>query len=353
MVEWVGRDREITLETCGHGGPRDRQITLGTCGHDGPPRRVCDACKAARYAFTACSHECLRKHQRAVHDPAMPADTATRARRAQVERNRRSADVWDLFASHRARLMALIPPDTAGGTLCVLGAGRCDDLDLPFLAGHFATIHLVDIDREAMERARDRQPPAVRNALVLHGGLDVSGLLERLDEWGDNFPDDHDLLQAVFSAAHAVAGALGGPFDVTLSTCILSQLVIPFRGAWAAPEATWSKLNAAVTAIHVALLARTTAARGAALLAFDVLCSEEAPELAALRGHPTEELRATVNAWAQAGVAVLEPDPFTLLAQVSQLGIAAPEPGPRLTEPWLWDTGTALHLVYALSFRKA
>src|SRR5688572_31213165 len=73
--------------------------------------------------------------------------------------------------------MALIPQQPAGGSLCVLGAGKCDDLDLPRLADRFAAIHLVDIDGEAMERARDRQPARVRDAIVLHGDIDVSGLL--------------------------------------------------------------------------------------------------------------------------------------------------------------------------------
>jgi len=330
----------------------DKQLAFDTCGHGAPPQRVCDVCKSASYVFAACSYRCLSAHQRTSHDPTLPADTAIRARRAQIDRNSRSGDVWDRFASHRERLMTLVASHAEGGALCVLGAGNCDDLDLPRLARQFATIHLADLDGEAMERARARQPPAVRDALVLHGGVDLSGLLDRLDDWGDAFPDDYALHEAVYRATCAVAEALGGPFQATLSTCALSQLAVPFRMAWAAPESTWSKLNAAITAIHVGVLARITASRGAAWLVFDALSSAEAPGLLALRDRPAAELRTAVTAGARSGAMVLQPEPTELLDQICNLGISAPERCPSLTEPWLWDTGTALHLVYALGFQK-
>lgn len=330
----------------------EQPFAIRTCGHSAPPRRVCDVCKTARYAFTACSNECLRIHQEVAHDPILPADTATRARRAQAERNRHAPDVWSLFAAHRERLMTLIPQETARGTLCVLGAGKCDDLDLPRLARRFAEIHLVDIDGEAMQRARDRQPRAVRDAIVLHGAVDLSGLLERLDEWGEAFPNDDALHEAVYSASLRVAAAIGGPFEVTLSTCVLSQLMVPFQTAWAASQSTWSKLEAAITAVHVGVLARITAARGAASLVIDVLSSNEVPGLTALRGRSTEELQASVEASAKSGALALHPDPAALLLQIANSGVAAPDPRPSLTSPWLWDTGAALHLVYALNFRR-
>jgi hypothetical protein len=333
-------------------GTTEGGLTFERCEHERPPRRVCDLCKTTRYAFTACSRQCLQAHQQAAHDATLLADAATRARRAQTERNSRSPDVWDLYAPHRERLMALMAAEPSGGTLCVLGAGRCDDLDLPRLARTFAAIHLVDLDSEAMERARDRQPERVRDAIVLHGGVDLSGLLTRLDEWGDAFPDDHTLHQAVFSAAHAVVNTLGGPFDVTFSTCVLSQLLVPFQNAWTASEETWNKLVAATTAAHIGILVHATASRGAASLVFDVLSSDEVPGLRTLRDHPSEELQAAIDAGSRSGAMVLQPDPRIMLAQIEQSGVAAPEPRPRLTGPWLWDIRTALQLVYALSFRR-
>jgi len=330
----------------------DGDFAFETCGHGRPPRRVCDVCRTSSHGFVACSNRCLRAHLEAAHDPGLPADTATRMRRALADRHRHSADLSELYARHRERVMALVPAEPAGGTLCVLGAGKCEDLDLPLLAHRFAAIHLVDLDGEAIEVARDRQPSRVRDAIVLHGGVDLSGLLARLDEWGDAFPDDDALHEAVFGAPAAVVDPLGGPFDVTLSTCVLSQLVLPFQKAWAASENTWAKLAAATTAVHVGSLARATASGGAVSLVFDVLSYDVASELSALRDRPSEELEAEIEAQTRSGAVVLEPDPVTLLSLIGNSGIAA-APGPRRAVPWLWDIGPTLQLVYAIGFRRS
>lgn len=329
----------------------DDDVAFETCRHGGRLRRVCDVCKTARYAFMACSHRCLRAHQQVAHDPGLPSAPATRVERALAERHRRSADVWELYAPHRERVMALLE-QPGGGSLCVLGAGKCDDLDLPRLAQKFATLHLVDLDLEAMERARDRQPAKVRDAIVLHGGVDLSGLLPRLDEWGDAFPDDRSLPDAVFNATHAVVGELGGPFDVTLSTCVLSQLILPFQNAWVAPAETWSKLVAVIAAIHIGILSRATAPGGAAVLVFDVLSSSDLSELTGFGDRSSAELQAALDAASQSGAITLQPDPGALLAQIRDSGVAALQPAPDLTGPWLWDIGTTVQVVYGLCFRR-
>jgi hypothetical protein len=68
--------------------------------------------------------------------------------------NRDTADSWHRYSEHRARVTALAP----GGDSCaVLGAGNCNDLDLDALTGRYREIHLIDLDAEALERARARQ----------------------------------------------------------------------------------------------------------------------------------------------------------------------------------------------------
>ena len=87
--------------------------------------------------------------------------------------NEQTKDAWDLFASHRVQMTALIeqavgvlPLSFGKPTLCVLGAGNGNDLDLAKIAPQFSEIRLVDLDPTALGRVKDRyadQPEVVEN----------------------------------------------------------------------------------------------------------------------------------------------------------------------------------------------
>src|SRR3954469_2227543 len=87
------------------------------------------------------------------------------------------------FDEHRRRLtaLALSAAPVTEGTLCVLGAGNCFDLDLSALVDRYQAVHLVDLDAAALDRTVARQEPKTRERLVLHAPLDLSGLLDRID----------------------------------------------------------------------------------------------------------------------------------------------------------------------------
>src|SRR5688572_29880794 len=104
--------------------------------------------------------------------------------------NKNALPHYGSFAEHRRKLTTLVasPPGASTApeaTLCVLGAGNCFDLELPELAKHYAKIHLVDLDAEALARARARQPKEVQARLVLHGKVDISGANTVLPAWRD------------------------------------------------------------------------------------------------------------------------------------------------------------------------
>ena len=71
------------------------------------------------------------------------------------------ADDWTLYAEHRAHLTDVLLGSTvkAGGKLCLLGAGHCNDVDLERLAATFAEIHLVDIDAQGARRGQSPSAP--------------------------------------------------------------------------------------------------------------------------------------------------------------------------------------------------
>src|ERR1043166_2958493 len=97
----------------------------------------------------------------------MPLSTAALR---HIGSNRQTRDAWDRCAAHRRKLHALIaaansPP---GSRLCVLGAGNCNDIDLRLLERGFAEIHLVDLDRDAIESGIARRQLTGSTRIFVH-----------------------------------------------------------------------------------------------------------------------------------------------------------------------------------------
>jgi hypothetical protein len=288
-----------------------------SCGCQASPRRHCDICYEERRVFLACSGACLDAHLRNAH--ACEATAAARAKALLTRMNAEHPDSSESFAAHRVRLMDLVSRAEPGGTVLVLGVGNASDLDLPFLAERFREVHLVDLDGAALERARARQSEVCRQRLVLHADIDLSGLLEYLEAWGDAFPGPPELGATAVAAARRLVTLLG-QHDVVLSTCVLSQLGLPFRRSWVAPASTWANLSAAISAVHLATVAGCTGRRG--ILAFDV----------------------------QQQDGRLSPEPEQVLAQLRSPGLASLVANPTLSEPWRWNLGDVEQLVYAVEF---
>ena len=325
------------------------EVELERCGCSRDPRRVCDLCRTPEHAFLACSLGCLRLHQQAAHG-SVPAETARRVRQAQHDMNRRAPDASDWYADHRRRLMDELA--RGSGELCVFGAGNCADIDFDYLAKRFSAIHLVDLDAAAIERSRDRQSKALRERIVLHGDRDLSGILDHVDDWAERFPGDAELQQTSFRAAHALLQGIGRPFDVTLSACVLSQLVLPFQETWVMTEEEWDKLSACTTAVHLATLIGATRPGGSGFMAFDVVSSDHLPGLLAYRERSGAELQAFVEEQVASQQVSLSPAPSELCAQLTGSGLAAALADVRITLPWLWDIKSAQQLVYGLSFQR-
>jgi hypothetical protein len=302
----------------------------------------------------ACSLACLTAHLADAHaanegPPAAPV----RALGYQGRVNDNVAQNREWYAGHRAQVTAIVGAAGRGGDLCVLGAGNGSDLDLPALAERFASVHLVDIDGEALERCRAGAPATLRERLVLHPGVDLSGFTHHLDEWGEAFPAEADLGLAAQPAIHGILnqimGRLGRSFDVVVSTCVLSQLAVPYHRAWILPASDWANLHAAITAVHLMTLAGATKPGGTGILIFDVLSSKIAPALRALDGAPPEDVAAFAARHASEG-GHADPDPTDLLGRLTSMDRLFE--APRLLAPWAWNIGAETQLVYALVFRR-
>jgi hypothetical protein len=297
----------------------------------------------------------------------MPAPSSAFSRVSQMHTrgNQRSRDDWELYRGHRERLTALLDglgARLAGtGSLVLLGAGNCNDVDLPALATRFSEIHLVDIDAGAIERARQRQPPEVRERIATHGNVDLTGLLPRMDRWRKTPPDAAALEQAVTEGTAEILRQLPpGRADLAVSCCLMSQLgwsletaLTPERPPSGDTRATAEDepvasvdLRLATIAVHLRTLAALCRSGGAALLAADIISSDL---------YPLDELPPDADLKALAARLIPEQQVVyaganpLLVARVLRRDRVAKESFAPLEvlDPWLW-TGQfdRIYLVY-------
>jgi hypothetical protein len=322
------------------------------CGHARPPRRRCEQCDPARVIFTACSAACLAAHVRSDHAATSSTSERIAAGASKLNQIRRS---WDDYETHRTRLHRLLQAAQRAEGLCVLGAGNCDDLDLPRLVRLFGQVHLVDLDASALEVGLQRVDESARAHITVHGGLDLSGVIDRVDRWGDAFPAASELEALAGDLSAAVTARIGRQFDVVLSSCLLSQLFLPLKETLLLGLSDWQRLFAAVERAHLMTIAALTREGGTGVLALDVASSNKLPELAPHAAPETwEGLAGPIALAIEARKVTLTPDPQQLLKLLAQPPLAALAERPRLTDPWVWTVAPDLYaLVYALVFTRA
>jgi len=258
------------------------------------------------------------------------------------------------YSAHRERLTRLVRALARTEGLCVLGAGNCYDLDLPVLVRELGPTALVDIDGQALQGAIGRLPPETARQTSAHGGIDLGGALDRLEDWGDRLPPAAEVEALAEKTAAAVAGSLGRTFDVVLSACVLTQIYVPFQENLVLRPEEWQRLFEALGTVHLAIMAALLRPGGTGVLATDVASSRSAPAAfaaVATDGLPEENARRVAEHLAsQAGP--FSPDPQALLALGKRPFFADRVERGRLTEPWLWDAEGTQALVYALIFNR-
>lgn len=271
--------------------------------------------------------------------------------------NRETAASGALFAEHRARVTALVleaatsaagsPPET----LALLGAGNCNDVDLPAFAARFREVHLVDLDREAVQRARDRQPQETRARVVLHAPVDLGGGFGRLNRLKKRTVGPADLGALPGASTAEALAAVPVRCDLVASTCLLSQIVHTCNRVLGADHPQLEAVACALVVAHVRTLVQLAKPGGTAVLITDSATSATYPleELWGTRSPQAmlEELEQTDNQLSGTGPIflrrILRTDP--VVAPVVEA--VAP------VEPWLWRLNPELTLlVHALVTRR-
>lgn len=201
--------------------------------------------------------------------------------RAEVKRqllaNKNSLPFYQDFESHRRKLTQLLLSRGDAGSLCVLGAGNCFDLDLEVLCQQFDEIHLVDLDRQSLERRARRVQPEQRKRLHLHAPVDLSGCNHDLAKFRDLQVNPEHLMMLPTNASQALAEHLAGPFDVVVSACLLSQMHLTARRVLGARHQLFDAVNLVLTLTHLRTLFRLIRPGGRAWLVTDATSDEIAP----------------------------------------------------------------------------
>ena len=267
-----------------------------------------------------------------------------------------ASDDWALYAAHRAHFSAAISACAegrpAGGRLCVLGAGKCNDLDLEQLAATFSEIHLVDIEPPALAAATARQTPAVRARLKPHAPVDLSGVpKKRLEKWARKAPTPAELSANQRAAVASIVSRLPGPFDVVASACILTQMSFSVRQALGERHRALSAVRLSVMATHLNSMALLTALGGSCLFTTDVVSSTTYP-LPALGA--SGDMKRVLSDVVAEGASYFAANPKLIVDLLRHdPGLAERAGEPSTFEPWLW-TGPLerTYLVYAMRFER-
>lgn len=279
-------------------------------------------------------------------DPRAPLEHATELER---KANQSTAAQWQSFTRHREVLTELLLEDVPPGselTLCVLGAGNCNDIELPRLLQHYAEIHLLDLDGSALQRALLQQGLVGSPRIALHAGVDFTAALDKLQRWARLQVTPEELSSHPGRAAREVGARLGQKFDRVLSPCVWTQFQLHALRALGAQHRLLELLYYTLGLTHLRVLDALLAPGGRALLATELTASTMT-DLSALapEGEHLQLLQ-------------------SLVAEKKAITVAIPERvlGPLLDDPqlqrglstggpiraWLWSQGPERsYLTYA------
>lgn len=255
---------------------------------------------------------------------------------------------FNAFAAHRARLTALASsaaPAGGGGSLCVLGAGNCFDLDLRVLSQRFANITLVDVDSAAINSVVERQPAKAASQFRALAPIDLSGMMHHLERWARFEVTPDELLAHSERTATAIRSRVGSTFDVVLSACMLSQMQLDVVRGLGDGHALLRAVSWTLTVTHFHTLAALTADSGTAVFATDLTADAILP---LAEGYTRQDALALVTNATDAGKVFDFANPQLLRTMLTDDPTLKAAFGDwRVADAWIWHNGPDLKfLVY-------
>lgn len=233
----------------------------------------------------------------------------------------------------------------------MLGAGNCYDLDLSALTQRYAEVHLVDLDRSALDAAIGGQPAAVQKRLSAHGPVDLTGMLKKIERWRQGQVKVEDLIQHPQVTAQSIRTELKGPFDAVVSASVFTQLHLSVLNILTDQHPLYRAVMQTISLTHLRCLLALTHKGASAELITDI----SSTEFASLPSpEPDTDLFAILDELVKNGQIIGVCHPEALHSIVDDDPILSREA--TLSAPqdvWLWQQGeTRRMLVYAMTLHR-
>ena len=269
-----------------------------------------------------------------------------------IRRNWTTRGRWDAMTLHRDRVMELLrrARGESGKTLCLLGPGNGNDIELGQLAREFEKVALVDLDEEAVGRAVSRLSAEEAQRVERHCPVELSGVLPVLESWRARRRRTDAEISAVKRSVMAAPRPEVGSFDVVASTCILTQLIDAVYMSLPTKHLRRDELLCAVRDRHLEIILEMLKLGGVGVLVTDFVVAGSTQELAPL-GELT--LSSSVQIAMKRSEFFTGTDPFEI--RDFYKGLCGP--GPTVEDvaiegPWRWEVGGRILRVCAVMFRR-
>jgi hypothetical protein len=261
-------------------------------------------------------------------------------------RNATTRERWAEFASHREQLTRIVQDHVAAHarSLCVLGAGNCTDLDLPWLKGRFQDIVLIDLDGDALSNGVRVQLGDSSQGIrcLARDVTDAYQIFDDLIRGSSSLDERMDELRQQIARVPALTAA-GEKFDCVLSACLLSQLIDAVGMAVPQRDPRYLELVLAIRRQHITTMLELLAPGGTLILVTDFTSSLTTPDLASV---PNDQLAAYANEQLKQRNFFTGLHPQAVSDALSQM-LPAGSSAPLVLRPWKWDLGPRLYLVTA------
>ncbi len=278
----------------------------------------------------------------------------------QCEINSRQFRERSSSDNHREMVMKLIAAtvtDLVGheskpcSSIVLLGAGHCVDVDLKRLSQLFSVIHLVDLDRNAVDDAV-KASALPTDKLKVHAPIDVAEPLLSLtgmdfNQDEANFEHRVNVLQHL-SRDNAVLDIPEA--DVVVSLCLFTQLIDTLRCLVPEGHASYESTVKAVRIGNLRRMLSMLRLGGVAIFLTDMASSDTSDLLESATdetiGDVVRQLVSEEN-YCQAT------NPSLLLADLNVLSRLPNGPESiHTTDPWLWRLGDRILAVYGSRIQK-